>query len=487
MLEFKNFSLAYENYEGRENTIFENINLSFEEGSVNVISGESGSGKSSFIKLINGIIPEINDAKISGQLLFKGRNLFDENISNRSQYISTVFQNPKNQFYCINSSDEMAFALENRNVERGEILSKIDYYTRIFGIDKLLDRDLFKLSGGEKQLVAITSVALMDNEIYIFDEPSASLDNISIERLKNIIEILKEKKKIIIIAEHRLYYLRDIMDKLFVIEDKKINSYEREEVNDEFIKNHKLRTINEIKKEDLNKEKYIKKSFFDKNFAQGKIMECRNFHCKYRGSEEVIFDFNLSFDRGIYFIIGPNGIGKTTIFNLISKLYTDYEGEILINDIEISDIKDEDLRDEVLFIESKPFILRENLNSNITLLEKNKVDEPYLEKITQFLELERIEKYSTKNLKDTLSKGEQQKVQLARMMIGRYSLILLDEVLSGLDQEMKKKVISKIKEKSKNKIIVIVSHDNEIQRGCNEIILIPDKNTLIKNKNIHKS
>ena len=98
------------------------------------------------------------------------------------------------------------------------------------------------------------------------------------------------------------------------------------------------------------------------------------------------------------------------------------------------------MRNEVLFLESKPFILRDKLTSNITLLEKNKVDELYLEKITQFLELERIEKYSTKNLKDTLSKGEQQKVQLARMMIGRHSLILMDEVFSGLDQEMKKKV-----------------------------------------------
>lgn len=73
MLEFKNLSLAYENYEGKENTIFENINLSFEGGSVNVISGQSGSGKSTFIKIINGIIPEVNNAKISGQLLFKGK------------------------------------------------------------------------------------------------------------------------------------------------------------------------------------------------------------------------------------------------------------------------------------------------------------------------------------------------------------------------------------------------------------------------------
>ncbi len=72
-------------------------------------------------------------------------------------------------------------------------------------------------------------------------------------------------------------------------------------------------------------------------------------------------------------------------------------------------------------------------------------------------------------------------------MISKQPLILLDEALSGLDKEMKKKVISIIKERSKDKIIVIISHDHEIQKVCNEIILMPDKNSLIKNKNIHKS
>ncbi len=145
------------------------------------------------------------------------------------------------------------------------------------------------------------------------------------------------------------------------------------------------------------------------------------------------------------------------------------------------------IRNEVLFIESKPFILRENLNSNITLSGKKNVYESYLEKIIKFLELERIEKYSNKNLKETLSKGEQQKIQLARLLISKQPLILLDEALSGLDKEMKEKVISIIKERGKDKIIVIISHDHEIQRVCNEIILMPDKNSLIKNKNIHKS
>lgn len=208
-----------------------------------------------------------------------------------------------------------------------------------------------------------------------------------------------------------------------------------------------------------------------KKLSKVTSLKFKNVTFKY-DDEYILKDFSFEISKpGLYAIIGENGSGKTTVFNLISKLYTDYEGEILINGNEISDYRDEDLRNEVLFIESKPFILRENLNYNITLLEKKKVNESYLKKIIQFLELERIEKYSTKNLKDTLSKGEQQKIHLARMMIGRHSLILLDEVLSGLDQEMKKKVISKIKEKSKNSILIIISHDHEIQGICDQLFL----------------
>lgn len=208
-------------------------------------------------------------------------------------------------------------------------------------------------------------------------------------------------------------------------------------------------------------------------------LKFKNVSFKY-DDEYILKDFSFEISKpGLYGIVGENGSGKTTIFNLISKLYTDYEGEILVNDIEISDIKDEDLRDEVLFIESKPFILRENLNSNITLFGKNEIDELFLDKIIRFLELEKIKTHKTKNLEETLSKGEQQKVQLTKMMIGQHSLILLDEVLSGLDNQIKMKAISKIKERSKNNILIIISHEYEIQRICDGIFLMPDKNTSI--------
>ena len=212
-----------------------------------------------------------------------------------------------------------------------------------------------------------------------------------------------------------------------------------------------------------------------KKLSKVTSLKFKNVSFKY-DDKYVLKDFSFEISKpGLYGIVGENGSGKTTIFKLISKLYTDYEGEILINGKEIRNYKDEDLRNEVLFLESKPFILRDNLTSNITLLEKNKVDELYLEKIIQFLELERIEKYITKNLKDTLSKGEQQKIQLARLLLKEYPLILLDECFSAFDEVTKKTVISELKKRSKNSIIIIISHDQEIIKRCDKTLFILDK------------
>ena len=204
-------------------------------------------------------------------------------------------------------------------------------------------------------------------------------------------------------------------------------------------------------------------------------LKFKNVSFKY-DDEYILKDFSFEISKpGLYSIVGENGSGKTTLFNLISKLYTDYEGEILINGNEISDCKDEDLRNEVLFIESKPFILRDDLTSNITLLEKNKVDESYLEKIIKNLDLRNVENHNRSNIKDTLSKGEQQKVQLARLLLKEYPLILLDECFSAFDEVTKKTVISELKKRSKNSIIIIISHDQEIIKRCDKTLFILDK------------
>lgn len=152
------------------------------------------------------------DAKVEGEVTYLNHRLLEEDITCKSQYLSTVFQNPKTQFYCINSTDELAFGLENRALPREQILETITKYTQLLHTQDLLNKDIFNLSGGEKQLLSITVVPCLNNEIYLFDEPSASLDHQAINKFKEIIKILKDAGKIVIIAEHRLYYLKEFMD-----------------------------------------------------------------------------------------------------------------------------------------------------------------------------------------------------------------------------------------------------------------------------------
>ena len=202
MLKIKNFTLTY------DESVLENVNLSFKSGEITVLTGTSGSGKSSLLKVINGVIPYFQPAELSGEITYQGKNLLDWDMSERSNIVATVFQNPKTQFYAVNSTDEMAFALENRHLPPKTIFQRINQFTQLLEMEDLLNRDIFALSGGEKQLLAITSVACMDNDIYLFDEPSSSLDREAIARFKKVLVKLKEMGKIVIIAEHRLYYLK---------------------------------------------------------------------------------------------------------------------------------------------------------------------------------------------------------------------------------------------------------------------------------------
>ena len=110
MLELKGISLSYEKV-----CILSGINAEFKHGEVNVITGDSGCGKSSLIKLINGIVPYIDKAEVSGDIILEGISLHDKNIVDRSRHISSVFQNPKTQFYALDTTDEMAFRRRETN------------------------------------------------------------------------------------------------------------------------------------------------------------------------------------------------------------------------------------------------------------------------------------------------------------------------------------------------------------------------------------
>ena len=196
------------------------VDLTIKPGECVLLCGASGCGKTTITKLVNGLIPAFTeDCTLTGQVLLHGAPVREQPLYQLARQVGSVFQNPKSQFFNMDSDSELAFGLENQGMTRGEILHRLDDTTDRLHLKRLRGRNIFAMSGGEKQLLAFASVYAMGPKLYILDEPTANLDRETIERLHDQIAYLKSRGHTILIAEHRLYFLADLIDRAVYLRD----------------------------------------------------------------------------------------------------------------------------------------------------------------------------------------------------------------------------------------------------------------------------
>lgn len=454
-------SISYSYANNEDGVSAKNINLSIEEGEVVVICGEAGCGKTTLIRLINGIIPNYFEGNLKGSMKVCGKNISELPLYKTAQIVGSVFQNPRSQFFNLDTTSELAFGCENQGLKEEEILRRIRKESKIFNIEHLLNKNLFKLSGGEKQKIACASVFITNPDIIVLDEPSSNLDYKSIDDLKEVIKIWKNKGKTVIIADHRLYYLKDVADRFIYMKSGSIiREYSTKELTSfsyDEIRRIGLRAIT---------LKQLNSKVDNKEPLDNKIIQLHDFKFNY-DRKEVINIESLNIPQGsIIGVIGKNGAGKTTLGKCLCGILNGFKGEIILDGEKVKKKK----------LINKTYMVMQDVNHqlftesvydevSLGMEEKNDI---YIDKILKSLNL--IE-YKDKHPM-SLSGGEKQRVAIATAQTTNKKIIVFDEPTSGLDLYHMEEVAENIKLlKEKGVTVLIITHDLELLLNCCEYIL----------------
>lgn len=224
VIELRNLKFKYSE---NDEYLLRGIDLKVDKGEVIAIVGLSGIGKSTLCYCLSGIIPKIKKGFIEGEVFLKGISTKELNISEIAGFLGIVFQNPDTQLFSPTVEDEIAFGPENFGIDRDEIKKRIDYTLDMVGMNKHRLKNPKKLSGGEKQLIALASVLSLNPEILIFDEVMSQLDIISKNKIKSLIKRLKLEGKTVVMVEHDFENL-DVSDRVLFINHGFLENYNPE-------------------------------------------------------------------------------------------------------------------------------------------------------------------------------------------------------------------------------------------------------------------
>lgn len=228
MIILKDLSFTYEN--SREDSQLRRIDLQVQKGEMILLAGKSGCGKTTLTRVLNGLCPQFYPGNLTGSYLLDGQDALKMPVHQLGTMVGSVFQDPRSQFFTTNTTDEIALGMENIPLERAVMHRRVQDVCAQMNIKRLLERRIFPLSSGEKQLVAIASVCAMEPKVIVLDEPSANLDSDATVRLGALLYRLKEAGHTIVLSEHRFHYVRDSFDRLIFMENGGISAiYSRDE------------------------------------------------------------------------------------------------------------------------------------------------------------------------------------------------------------------------------------------------------------------
>ncbi|EOI01902.1 hypothetical protein UAY_01310 [Enterococcus moraviensis ATCC BAA-383] len=485
-LEIKNLTFQYA---GGHKPVLDDISLSIEKGAFLLICGASGSGKSTLLKMLK---PQITPAGTqSGEVIFA-----NEKMAALPEFFSTskigyVMQNPENQIVTDNVWHELAFGLENMGVPAFEIKSRIAEMVHFLGIQELMEQNTSDLSGGQKQLLNLAAVLVMQPEVLLLDEPMTQLDPIASQNFVDILVRLNREMGItILLAEHSLEAVFAFADQVVVLEEGGL-----------ILADAPVQLSNKIKTQNVDLKRFILslpsavRIYHEGGFqgmcpitvVEGKRLLARYFPNQFPASmveqgtphkrkslgiqlkngwfryekngKDILAGVDLAVEEGeIFSLVGGNGTGKTTLLKVIAGIQQCYRGKLRVFDQPAK--KNQHvvgyLPQEPQMMFSKESIL-EDYRAYLAGKGLNvKEQTERIDTITSWLDIKEVLNQHPLDL----SGGECQRAALGKLLLTDPKVLLLDEPTKGIDNYGKKQMIERLKKLAEHgKTILVVTHD----------------------------
>lgn len=453
MIKIDHISFSYG--EENENTGgVRDIDLNIEDGQFVVLCGESGCGKTTITRLINGLIPHYYEGQMAGKVWVNGEKVSEQPLYDTAAVVGSVFQNPRSQFFNVDTTSEITFGCENLGQPEKDIRERFAKTVRDFRLEKLMDRNIFHLSGGEKQKIACAGVSIMEPDVLVMDEPSSNLDAASILDLRKILAFWKSQGKTIIVSEHRLYYLRGLADRFIYLAEGQVSrdysAAEFEQLTEQQRSNMGLRT-------------FALERLLPPVLPQQEktALALHNFRFAYKNEPETlhIMDCEIPTNR-IVGIIGNNGAGKSTF----SRCFCGLEkrcGEIVWNGRKYRP-KDRLSTCYMVMQEVNHQLFTESVLDEV-LISMEEENQERAEEI-----LNRLDLLAFKDRHPmSLSGGQKQRVAIASAIASKRSILFFDEPTSGLDYKHMKEVANVLRQVRDTGITVyVITHDLELILDC---------------------
>jgi len=436
------------------------LDLTVRQGECVLLCGSSGCGKTTVTRLLNGLIPHYYEGKLDGEVSVFGKSIRETVIEDLAGIVGSVFQNPRSQFFCVDTTAEIAFGCENMGLPEEDIQRRIDSTVAEMHIQKLLCRSIFNLSGGEKQKIACAGVAAMMPELIVLDEPTSNLDLDAIDELREIICKWKMQGKTIIIAEHRLGWLRDLCDRVLFMENGSISA---EFTGEAFfsLQTGKLNSMGLRAIKTANNYLESKTGMTEiKAFDSTSVITLENFVYSY-GKQDAIKFPKLDIPKGaVIAVVGHNGAGKSTFTKCLCGLQKRFKGTVKING---KTYRPKDMM-------RLSYMVMQDVNHQLfaeTVLEEVMLgaDDSEQQNALDILEKLNIAEYKERHPM-SLSGGQKQRVAIASALMAGKKLLVFDEPTSGLDFRSMECTAELLRSLDKEITVLIVTHDMELIDHC---------------------